>query len=131
FLLVTLLPVFNQITQKQIELPFHEVQFWIKLLVITLITGVVSGSYPALFLSSFNPVKVLKGTLKLDSGTTLFRKGLVVFQFVLSVVLIIGTIIISRQVSYIQSINLGFDRENMVYIPLEGNLVKNYEVFKN
>ncbi len=131
FLLVALLPVFNQITQKQIELPFHEVQFWVKLFVITLITGVVSGSYPALFLSSFNPVKVLKGTLKLDSGTTLFRKGLVVFQFVLSIVLIIGTIIISRQVSYIQSINLGFDRENMVYIPIEGNLVKNYEVFKN
>jgi putative ABC transport system permease protein len=131
FILVALLPLFNQITQKQIELPFHEVQFWVKLLVITLITGVVSGSYPALFLSSFNPVKVLKGTLKLDSGTTLFRKGLVVFQFVLSIVLIIGTIIISRQVSYIQSINLGFDRENMVYIPIEGNLVKNYEVFKN
>lgn len=131
FILVALLPMFNQITQKQIELPFHEVQFWVKLLAITLITGVVSGSYPALFLSSFNPVKVLKGTLKLDSGTTLFRKGLVVFQFVLSIVLIIGTIIISRQVSYIQSINLGFDRENMVYIPIEGNLIKNYEVFKN
>jgi putative ABC transport system permease protein len=131
FILVALLPLFNQITQKQIELPFHQVQFWVKLLVITLITGAISGSYPALFLSSFNPVKVLKGTLKLDSGTTLFRKGLVVFQFVLSVVLIIGTIIISRQVSYIQSINLGFDRENMVYIPLEGNLVKNYAVFKN
>jgi putative ABC transport system permease protein len=83
-----------------------------------------------LFLSSFNPVKVLKGTLKLDSSTTLFRKGLVVFQFVLSVVLIIGTIIISRQISYIQSINLGFDRENMIYIPLEGNLAKKYELLK-
>jgi predicted permease len=131
FILVALLPMFNQITQKQIELPFHEFQFWLKLLAITLITGVVSGSYPALFLSSFNPVKVLKGTLKLDSGTTLLRKGLVVFQFVLSVILIIGTIIVSRQVTYIQSINLGFDRENMVYIPLEGDLVKSYNVFKN
>ena len=130
-ILVALLPMFNEVTQKQIELPFHEVQFWVKLLAITLITGVVSGSYPALFLSSFNPVKVLKGTLKLDSGTTLFRKGLVVFQFVLSVVLITGTIIISRQVSYIQSINLGFDRENMIYVPLEGNLSKKYEVFKD
>jgi putative ABC transport system permease protein len=130
-MLVALLPYFNQITQKQIELPFHEPVFWVKLLVITLITGVISGSYPALFLSSFNPVKVLKGTLKLDSGTTLFRKGLVVFQFVLSIVLIIGTIIISRQISYIQSINLGFDRENMVYVPMEGNLLKSYEVFKS
>jgi len=129
-LLAFLLPYFNQITQKQIGLPFNQPTFWLKLAVITLITGVVSGSYPALFLSSFNPVKVLKGTLKLDSSTTIFRKGLVVFQFVLSVVLIIGTIIVSRQVNYIQSLNLGFDRENLVYIPLEGNLVKSYDVFK-
>lgn len=130
-MLVVLLPVFNQITQKQIELPFYELSFWLKLVLITLITGIVSGSYPALFLSSFNPVKVLKGTMKLDAGTTLFRKGLVVFQFVLSVVLIIGTIIVSRQVNYVQSANLGFDRENLVYIPMEGNLAANYEVFKN
>ncbi|MEO6978585.1 MAG: ABC transporter permease [Mucilaginibacter sp.] len=129
-LLAFLLPYFNQITQKQIELPFNQPIFWLKLLAITLVTGVVSGSYPALFLSSFNPVKVLKGTLKLDAGTTIFRKGLVVFQFVLSVVLIIGTIIVSKQVNYIQSLNLGFDRDNLVYIPLEGNLVKSYNVFK-
>ncbi|MDB5086433.1 MAG: macB 22, partial [Mucilaginibacter sp.] len=130
-MLTALLPVFNQITQKQIELPFNQLTFWLKLLVITLITGIVSGSYPALFLSSFNPVKVLKGTLKLDSGTTMFRKGLVVFQFVLSVVLIIGTVIVSRQINYIQSINLGFNRDNLVYVSLEGDLGKNYEVFKS
>ena len=130
-IVAAILPLFNQITEKQIALPFQDVKFWAELLLITFITGVVSGSYPALFLSSFNPVKVLKGTLKLDSGTTLFRKGLVVFQFVLSVVLIIGTLIISRQISYIQSINLGFDRENMIYVPLEGNLVKKYEILKD
>jgi len=129
-LLAFLLPYFNEITQKEIEMPFNMVSFWLKLLAITLVTGVVSGSYPALFLSSFNPVKVLKGTLKLDAGTTIFRKGLVVFQFVLSVVLIIGTIIVSRQVNYIQSINLGFDKENLVYIPVHGALNQNYEVFK-
>ena len=131
FLLAALLPVFNQITQKQIELPFNQLTFWLKLLLITLVTGVISGSYPALFLSSFNPVKVLKGTLKLDSGTTLFRKGLVVFQFVLSIVLIIGTVIVSRQVNYIQAMNLGFDRDNLVYVSLDGDLGKNYDVFKN
>ncbi|WP_259068580.1 ABC transporter permease [Mucilaginibacter sp. X4EP1] len=130
-LLVALLPLFNQITQKQIELPFDQSMFWVKLMGITLITGLVSGSYPALFLSSFNPVKVLKGTLKLDSGTVIFRKGLVVFQFVLSIILIIGTIVVSRQINYIQSINLGFDKENMVYIPLEGNLNAQYQVLKN
>jgi putative ABC transport system permease protein len=130
-LLILLLPVFNQITQKQIELPFHQLSFWIKLVALTLITGIISGSYPALFLSSFNPVKVLKGALKLDWGTTFFRKGLVVFQFVLAVVLIIGTIIVSRQVNYIQSINLGYDKENLVYVPLEGDLSTKFDVFKD
>jgi putative ABC transport system permease protein len=129
-LLVLLLPLFNQITQKQITLPFDQVDFWAKLVCITLVTGLVSGSYPALFLSSFNPVKVLKGTLKLDSGTKLFRKGLVVFQFVLSVTMIIGTIIVARQMNFIQSRNLGYDRENLIYIPVEGQLRSQYEVFK-
>jgi putative ABC transport system permease protein len=129
-LLVVLLPVFNQVTQKEIELPFNQAAFWVKLMLITLITGLVSGSYPALFLSSFNPVKVLKGTLKLDSGTTLFRKGLVVFQFALSVVLITGTIVISRQMNYIQSKNLGYDKENLVYVPIEGTLLTKYNIFK-
>ncbi|MBB6130297.1 ABC transporter permease [Mucilaginibacter lappiensis] len=129
-LLVLLLPLFNQITQKQIELPFDQVDFWLKLVAITLVTGLVAGSYPALFLSSFNPVKVLKGTLKLDSGTTLFRKGLVVFQFVLSIVMIIGTIIVARQMNFIQSRNLGYDRENLIYVPVEGELQSKYEVFK-
>lgn len=130
-LLVLLLPMFNQITQKQIELPFNQMFFWIKLAAITLITGLISGSYPALFLSSFNPVKVLKGTLKLDAGTTIFRKGLVVFQFVLSVTLITGTIIVSRQMNYIQSKNLGYDKENLVFSVLEGELTNKYELFKN
>ncbi len=130
-MLVLLLPLFNQITQKQIDLPFNQTSFWLKLAVLTVVTGIISGSYPALFLSSFNPVKVLKGTMKLNSGTTLFRKGLVVFQFVLSVVLIIGTLIVSRQINYIQNVNLGYDKENLVYVPLEGELPGKFEVFKD
>jgi putative ABC transport system permease protein len=130
-LVVLFLPLFNTITNKQIELPFNQTSFWLRLGVITIITGFISGSYPALFLSSFKPVKVLKGSFKLGSSAAIFRKGLVVFQFVLSVVLIICTIIISRQVSFIQDQNLGYDRENLVYIPLEGDLPAKYEVFKN
>jgi ABC-type antimicrobial peptide transport system permease subunit len=129
-LVVLLLPLFNQVTQKQIGLPFGQWLFWAELLVITLITGLVSGSYPALFLSSFNPVKVLKGTLKLESGTTIFRKGLVVFQFVLSIILITGTIIISRQMNYVQSKNLGYDKENLVLVTMEGDLQSKYSLFK-
>ncbi|MFB9844172.1 ABC transporter permease [Mucilaginibacter ginsenosidivorans] len=129
-LLALLLPVFNDVTQKQIVLPFNQPGFWARLTAITLVTGLIAGSYPALFLSSFKPVKVLKGTLKLDTGTTFFRKGLVVFQFFLSIVLITATIVVSKQMSYIQSKNLGYDRENLVYVPMEGTLIQKYEVFK-
>jgi hypothetical protein len=129
-LVIALLPVFNTITQKQISYPFADYRFWIGLLLLTLITGVISGSYPALFLSSFKPVTVLKGALKLSPGSAWFRKGLVVVQFMLSVVLIVGTIVVSKQVNYIQNKNLGFDRENLVFVPIEGDLVKNYKVFK-
>jgi len=131
-LLVTvLLPTFNSVTQKQIDYPFASLSFWFWLVLITAITGLVSGSYPALFLSAFNPTKVLKGSVKMSSGANWFRKGLVVFQFILSVVLIIGTIVVSKQVNFIQTRNLGYDRENLIYIPLEGDLTAKYELFKD
>ncbi|QKJ31185.1 ABC transporter permease [Mucilaginibacter mali] len=130
-LMVMVLPVFNQVTQKQIVLPFSDWIFWSKLIVLTLVTGLIAGSYPALFLSSFNPVKVLKGVLKIGQSAIWFRKGLVVFQFVLSSVLIIATIVVSKQVNYIQTTNIGYDKENLVYVPIEGDLGKNYEAFKN
>ncbi len=129
-LVILILPAFNTLTQKQILSPVSNVSFWLAIIMITLITGIISGSYPALFLSSFNPVTVLKGTLKLSGSNIMFRKGLVVFQFVLSIVLIIGTIVVSRQVNYIQTKNLGYSRENLIYIPQEGELGKNYNVFK-
>ncbi|MEO6631434.1 MAG: FtsX-like permease family protein, partial [Mucilaginibacter sp.] len=130
-IVLLLLPVFNTVTQKQIEFPFRQLNFWLGLVGLVFITGTLSGSYPALFLSSFNPVKVLKGAVKLSTGAAWFRKGLVVFQFMLSIVLIIGTIVISKQVNYIQTKNLGYDRENLIYIPLDGDLAAKYKVFKD
>jgi putative ABC transport system permease protein len=130
-LVLLLLPPFNSITQKHISYPFGQPVFWLTLLGLTLITGIISGSYPALFLSSFNPVKVLKGAVKLSSGATWFRKILVVFQFVLSAVLIVGTIVISKQVNFLETRNLGYDRENLIYIPLEGDLTPKYKIFKD
>jgi putative ABC transport system permease protein len=124
------LPAFNHLTGKQISLPYGSSSFWLSLAALTLVTGIVSGSYPALFLSSFQPIRVLKGTLRFSPATAWFRKGLVVFQFVLSIVLIIGTIVVSGQVNYIQSINLGYDRENLVYVPLDGDLAGKYKLFK-
>jgi putative ABC transport system permease protein len=130
-LIVTLvLPQFNQLTGKHIMMPFGSAAFWLSIAALLLMTGFISGSYPALYLSSFNPVRVLKGTLKFGRGTLWFRKGLVVFQFMLSIILIIGTIVISKQVNYIQSVNLGYNRENLIYIPLEGDLTGKFEVFK-
>ncbi len=130
-LIVTLvLPQFNQLTGKHIMMPFNSTAFWLSITGLLLITGFISGSYPALYLSSFNPVRVLKGTLKFGRGALWFRKGLVVFQFMLSIILIIGTIVISKQVNYIQSVSLGYNRENLIYIPLEGDLPGKFEVFK-
>jgi putative ABC transport system permease protein len=125
-----LFPTFNMLTGKQLHLPITNLNFWIGLLGLVIITGIVAGSYPALFLSSLKPVKVLKTGLKFSWGALLFRKALVVFQFALSMILIVGMIVIYQQVQYIQTKNLGYDRENLVYLPIEGDLSKNYELFK-
>ncbi|HEY8970021.1 MAG TPA: ABC transporter permease, partial [Puia sp.] len=124
------LPLFNAITGKHMTVPMEEPGFWCQLLGLTLLTGCIAGSYPALYLSSFQPVKVLKGTLASVGGATLLRKGLVVVQFVLSTVLIIGTLVVSKQINYMQTIDIGFQRENLVYIPLEGRLTEKYALFK-
>jgi hypothetical protein len=124
------LPVFNRLTEKSIAFPYGVSSFWLSLLALTVVTGIVSGSYPALFLSAFRPIRVLKGTLKFSAGAAWFRKGLVVFQFVLSIILIIGTIVVSGQVDYVQSVDLGYTRENLVYIPLEGDLLSKYKTFR-
>jgi len=124
------LPAFNNITGKHLVLPFYQPMFWVMLAGLLTITGIVAGSYPAVFLSSLNPVKILKGSLKFGHGSMLFRQGLVVFQFTLSIVLILGMIVTFKQLAYIQHKNLGYDRENLVYIPMEGGLIKKFEVFK-
>jgi len=129
-LAAALIPAFNNLTGKQLSLPFAQPVFWATLTGLLMITGLVAGSYPALFMSSLNPVRVLKGSLKFSWQATFFRKGLVVFQFVLSILLIVGMIVIYRQVKFIQTTNLGYDRDNLVYIPIEGDLVKKFELFK-
>jgi ABC-type antimicrobial peptide transport system permease subunit len=124
-----LLPIFNQWTGKQIELPVTDRYFWVGLAALTLVTGLIAGSYPALLLSSFKPIRVLKGSLLFSQTVGRFRKGLVIFQFVLSIVLIVGTLIISKQVNYVQQINLGYDRQNLLYIPLDGELASKFDLF--
>ncbi len=129
-LVFLLLPTFNLLTEKQLSLNFTDPNFLLILLGLTLLTGFVAGSYPALFMSSLNPVIVLKGALKFKPSATYFRKGLVVFQFALSITLIVGMIIVHQQIEYIQTKNAGFDRENLLYMPLEGDLQKSFASFK-
>jgi putative ABC transport system permease protein len=128
-LVLLLLPAFRTLTGKYIAFPFASPSFWLGILGLLLVTGLVAGSYPALFLSSLRPVQVLKGKMKFGSGALMFRQGLVLFQFVLSIVLIIGTLIISNQVHYMQTKDLGFDRNSLVYVPFQGDLWYRYQVF--
>jgi ABC-type antimicrobial peptide transport system permease subunit len=130
-LVMFVLPTFNSITGKLIVLPIAQLSFWFILLSMMLAMGIVAGSYPALFLSALNPIIVLKGVLKFKIGAILFRKSLVVFQFVLSIILIIGTLVISNQINFVQKQNLGFDRENLIYVPFQGDMAAHkYGVFK-
>ena len=129
-LLVLLLPSFNELTDKQLSLPLNRVEGWATLLVLLLVTGCLAGSYPALFLSSLSPVRVLKGALRFGGRAQVVRRGLVVFQFVMSTLLIVGTVIVYQQLRYVQTKNLGYDRENLINVPGEGELSKKYPTFK-
>lgn len=125
FALVSLLlPQFNQITGKQLTLGYSPGLIGATL-GITVLTGILSGSYPAFYLSGFKPVSVLKGRLKNAFGELLARKGLVVFQFAVSLVLIVAVVVVYRQVEYAQTKNLGYDKANMLYFDKEGKVAQN------
>ncbi|MBL7846348.1 MAG: ABC transporter permease [Cyclobacteriaceae bacterium] len=113
------LPSFRLFTDKQVVIPYSDPSFVGMLVGITLLTGLLSGIYPAFFLSSFDIVKVLKGTLKFGTGQVFLRKGMVVFQFSLTIVLIFCTLVVYRQLQYIKDKNLGFDKENLVVVDFE------------
>jgi ABC-type antimicrobial peptide transport system permease subunit len=125
-----ILPGFNTLTGKQLSLNFTDPSLIGAVLLLTLVTGLIAGSYPALFMSSLDPIVVLKGTLKFRWGATFFRKVLVVVQFALSTILILAMVVVYRQIDYIHNKNLGFHREDLLYMPLEGELSKNFETFK-
>jgi len=116
FLVQFSLPLFNAIADKKIILPWGNAWFWLTGFAFTLITGVVAGSYPAFYLSHFDPVKVLKGTLKAGRYSTLPRKMLVVVQFTVSIILIIGTLVIYRQIQYAKNRPLGYNNNGLVYV---------------
>jgi len=130
-LVIALLPAFNHLTGKELLLALDKPQVWAMLLGLLVIMGILAGSYPAFFLSSLKPVKVLKGVLRFGTGQLFFRRGLVVFQFVMSMLLITGTLVVYRQLNYIQTKNLGYDRANLIAVPGEGTLVSKYATFRD
>lgn len=130
-LLWILLPVFNTFANSSLKFATAPKIFWLSLPCLLLVTGLLAGSYPALYLSSFRPIKVLKGSVTKIKGNFLSRQVLVVFQFGLAVALIITTIVIYRQLYYIQHRPIGYDPKGLVDIQLEGKLYDNYEAFRN
>ena len=127
-LVVLMLPKFNTITEKHLTLTFDPL-FIVVLLGIVLFTGLVAGSYPALYLSKFNPAVVLKGRLTGFIGESWARKGLVMFQFTLSIILIVSVWIVYEQINFIQTRSLGYDKDNIVIMGREGAVHEKMETF--
>ncbi|MBD2753495.1 ABC transporter permease [Spirosoma sp. BT704] len=113
-----LLPLFNEVADKQLHILWDNLIFWLSGVGFTLITGLIAGSYPALYLSSFQPVKVLKGTFRVGRFASVPRKVLVVMQFTVSVTLIIGTIIVFRQIQYAKNRPIGYDRNGLITVTM-------------
>lgn len=129
-LVVVFLPGFNSVTEKQLALPILDPAYWLMIAGMVVVTALLAGTYPAIYLSSLKPVNVLKGGLQHGQKGALFRKVLVVSQFVVSTSFIIGMIVISRQASYLQNTSVGYDREDMLLLPVEGELITKYTIFK-
>ena len=125
------LPAFSQLSGKPMTLPWTSPIFWALSLAITAITGLLAGSYPAFYLSGFRPVRVLKGTFNAGKGAGLSRKVLVVAQFSISLSLIIGTVVVFRQIQYAKDRPVGYDRAGLINIPINtDSLDRHYESFR-
>jgi len=126
------LPAFNSLVEKKLTLGMSNPLHILSLLSIAFICGLIAGSYPAFYLSSFNPVKVLKGLKnKTGSSAGFIRKGLVILQFSISVILIISTVIIYQQINHVKSRDLGYNKENLLYVQAQGVVKPHFNVIKN
>ncbi|MGD8537771.1 MAG: hypothetical protein PVI66_03540, partial [Candidatus Aminicenantes bacterium] len=130
-IVTAVLPAFSKFADKELSWNVAGIGgILVGLIGITFFTGLIAGSYPALFLSAFQPVKVIRGTLKAGSTSSWFRKVLVVVQFSLSILLVIGTVVVYQQLTYMKNKRLGWDREHMVYIPLRDDVKKVFDTLK-
>ncbi|RTL58783.1 MAG: FtsX-like permease family protein [Sphingobacteriales bacterium] len=125
------LPAFGELTDKKLFVDYTDYKFWIYAIGFVFFTGIMAGSYPAFFLSSFNPSKVLKGTFKSANALITPRKLLVVLQFTFAIILIICTTIVKQQIDHARDRESGYAKDNLVYHYLTGDLEKNYELVKD
>jgi len=125
------IPSFNTLTRKQLGIAYGDIYFWLSFLGFILFTGVLAGSYPAFFLSSFKPVMVLKGSFKKANALITPRKILVVLQFTFAITLIICTIIIRQQIKYAQQRENGYDKSSLVFVSMAGDIEKKYQLIRN
>ncbi|HRI62297.1 MAG TPA: ABC transporter permease, partial [Saprospiraceae bacterium] len=131
-LVKAVLPAFNRFFEKQLVFDFSNWQLWSAILGLGLVTGLLAGSYPAIFLSKFNPARVLRGGfIAGGKGGSLLRRSLVTFQFVISIFLIISTIVVFRQIEHAQNRPLGYDAENLIEIPARGDMTQKFDVLRN
>lgn len=126
-----LLPLFNEVTTKSIRLDVSNPVFVAGMLGITLMCGLLAGSYPAFVLSRFNPIKVLKGNTQLGLTGSTLRKSLVIVQFTTSIILVVGSIAVYKQIIFISEKNLGFDKDNIIVVDQNEGIVKSYPAIKN
>jgi len=129
-LALMVLPVFNTLMGEHITLDLTNVRFWVAGLGFVLLTSLLAGSYPAFYLSSFLPVKVLKGIFNKNRGMISSRKVLVAVQFTVATALIVSTLVIHRQISYSQDRDTGYNKERLIYVSFDGDIDKNYELIK-
>jgi hypothetical protein len=125
------LSVLNPFLRDGIAVNFLDYKLWAGVLALGLFTGLAAGSYPAIFLSAFQPVKVLKNIVAPGRGVSLLRKSLVTFQFVISIFLVIATIVFIRQQQHVQSRPIGYDQENLVEIPVQAGAAQKFMALKN
>ncbi len=125
------LPVFNQFYHKALQINFLSSKYIIGIIGMILLVGVFAGSYPAFYLSSLNPTQILKGNMKKSTRNVVFRKALITVQFSISIGLIICAIILSQQIHFLLNKDLGFDKDNIIYVPINGKVAENFPVIKN
>lgn len=130
-LVLLFLPAFNEVSGKKMQVPWDLSLFWLFNFIFIIITGLLAGSYPALYLSSFQPLKVLKGTFKAGRFASAPRRILVVTQFTVSVMLIIGTIIVYQQIQHAKDRPVGYEKNGLLNLNMQDEIKKHFQAVKN